>query len=71
MSPKRIQVCREALDELRKDVLTLLVPVDDTDEMNAILEIRAGVGGDEASLFALDLHRMYEVTLCGFDVYSF
>lgn len=37
----------------------LLVPVDPTDEKNAILEIRAGTGGEEAALFAADLLRMY------------
>ena len=37
----------------------LLIPKDPQDEKNAILEIRAGTGGDEASLFAGDLLRMY------------
>jgi peptide chain release factor 1 len=38
----------------------LLLPKDAADERNAILEIRAGTGGDEAALFAGDLFRMYE-----------
>jgi len=46
----------EALDaELRE----LLVPRDPHDERDAIVEIRAGTGGDEAALFSADLHRMY------------
>ena len=38
----------------------LLLPADEADERNAILEIRAGTGGDEAALFAGDLLRMYQ-----------
>ncbi len=50
--------------DLRKEVLekqirNMLIPKDPQDEKNAILEIRAGTGGDEASLFAGDLLRMY------------
>ena len=37
----------------------LLIPKDPNDEKNVILEIRAGTGGDEASLFAAELFRMY------------
>jgi peptide chain release factor 1 len=52
-----------ALDEkkesLEKEIHQLLIPKDPQDEKNAILEIRAGTGGDEASLFAGDLLRMY------------
>ena len=46
-------------DELEKHIRNLLIPKDPQDEKNAILEIRAGTGGDEASLFAGDLLRMY------------
>jgi peptide chain release factor 1 len=59
-------LARKELDELevrRQDMEThirqLLIPKDPQDEKNAILEIRAGTGGDEASLFAGDLLRMY------------
>ncbi|MEY3436073.1 MAG: hypothetical protein RL335_529 [Bacteroidota bacterium] len=45
--------------ELEKHIRNLLIPKDPQDEKNAILEIRAGTGGDEASLFAGDLLRMY------------
>lgn len=46
-------------EELEKHLRNLLIPKDPFDEKNAILEIRAGTGGDEASLFAGDLLRMY------------
>jgi peptide chain release factor 1 len=46
-------------EELGRDIRALLVPKDPNDEKNAILEIRAGTGGDEAALFAADLFRMY------------
>jgi hypothetical protein len=38
----------------------MLVPTDEADSRDVILEVRAGAGGDEASLFAMDLLRMYE-----------
>jgi peptide chain release factor 1 len=46
-------------DALEGEIRLLLVPKDPNDEKNAILEIRAGTGGDEAALFAADLFRMY------------
>lgn len=46
-------------DELEKALTKLLIPKDPQDDKNAILEIRAGTGGDEASLFAGDLLGMY------------
>ncbi|NJO25133.1 MAG: peptide chain release factor 1 [Bacteroidia bacterium] len=49
----------EKKEELEKQIRQLLIPKDPQDEKNAILEIRAGTGGDEASLFAGDLLRMY------------
>ena len=48
-----------AKDKLEDDIRILLIPKDPEDSKNAILEIRAGTGGDEASLFAGDLYRMY------------
>ena len=50
----------ERIEGLEKDIQILLLPKDAADERNAILEIRAGTGGDEAALFAGDLFRMYE-----------
>ncbi|MFN9115475.1 MAG: peptide chain release factor 1 [Bacteroidota bacterium] len=49
----------EKKDSLEKHIRQLLIPKDPQDDKNAILEIRAGTGGDEASLFAGDLLRMY------------
>jgi peptide chain release factor 1 len=46
-------------EQLEEDIRVLLLPADPQDSKNAILEIRAGTGGDEASLFAGDLLRMY------------
>ena len=48
------------IEALQKDIQILLLPKDAADERSAILEIRAGTGGDEAALFAGDLYRMYE-----------
>ncbi len=50
----------ERLPALQQRVKVLLIPRDETDGRNAILEIRAGTGGDEAALFAADLLRMYQ-----------
>ena len=49
----------EAIPELEAELRVLLTPKDPNDEKNAIFEIRAGTGGDEAALFAADLFRMY------------
>lgn len=48
------------IEALEKDMQILLLPKDAADEKSAILEIRAGTGGNEAALFAGDLFRMYE-----------
>jgi len=47
------------VDELTETLKLLLIPKDPNDEKNAVLEIRAGTGGDEAALFGMDLLRMY------------
>lgn len=46
-------------EKIEEEVKKMLIPKDPEDDKNAILEIRAGTGGDEASLFAGDLYRMY------------
>ena len=48
-------------DELEAEIKILLIPKDPADSKNAILEIRAGTGGDEAAIFAGDLFRMYQM----------
>ena len=60
------QMAKEELDELlpQQDqmeelIKNLLIPKDPNDSKDIIIEIRAGAGGDEASIFAGDLHRMY------------
>ena len=47
-------------EEMEEEIRLLLIPKDPQDAKNAILEIRAGTGGDEASIFAGDLYRMYQ-----------
>lgn len=47
-------------DEIEQQIKELLMPKDPNDEKNAVLEIRAGTGGDEAAIFAGDLWRMYQ-----------
>ena len=50
----------QKVEELEHKVKVLLIPRDEADARNAILEVRAGTGGDEAALFAAELFRMYE-----------
>ncbi len=61
-----LEMAKEELDELEKsipemeeDIKLLLIPADPEDGKNSVIEIRAGSGGDEASIFAGDLFRMY------------
>ena len=49
----------EEVTKLENEIKFLLIPKDESDEKNAIIEIRAGTGGEEAALFASDLFRMY------------
>lgn len=51
---------KKRIPDLERGVQLMLLPKDEVDEKNAILEIRAGTGGDEAALFAADLYRMYQ-----------
>ena len=59
MALEEIELAEEQIPEKEKQIKMLLVPADPEDGKNAILEIRAGTGGDEASIFAGDLFRMY------------
>lgn len=52
---------RQELITVLDDIHALLIPVDPDDDKNIYLEIRAGTGGDEASLFAGDMFRMYQI----------
>jgi peptide chain release factor 1 len=51
---------KELIPRLERQVMVLLLPKDEANERNAILEVRAGTGGDEAALFAAELFRMYQ-----------
>lgn len=64
--PELVELAKEDLTELeaasqtqKNEILKLMIPADPTDSRNTVVEIRAGTGGDEASLFAADLYRMY------------
>ena len=50
---------RSVIEETERELQLLLLPKDPNDSKNIIMEIRAGVGGDESALFAADLYRMY------------
>ena len=65
--PEMREMAKAELDELSKreevlqdEIKQMLIPKDPNDDKNAILEIRAGTGGDEAAIFAGDLFRMYQ-----------
>ncbi len=59
MAREEIENSENAIPQKEQDIKLLLIPADPEDGKNAILEIRAGTGGDEASIFAGDLFRMY------------
>jgi len=59
LAKEEIPALEHKKDELEAAIRKLLIPKDPQDEKNAIIEIRAGTGGDEASLFAGDLLNMY------------
>ncbi|MBS3809468.1 MAG: peptide chain release factor 1 [Desulfobacterales bacterium] len=59
LAKSEIDSLNSRLEELEKELKKLLIPKDPNDEKNVFLEIRAGTGGEEASLFAGDLFRMY------------
>jgi peptide chain release factor 1 len=59
LAKSELPASEEEVGKLESRIRQMLIPKDPQDEKNAILEIRAGTGGDEASLFAGDLVRMY------------
>ncbi|WP_010180134.1 peptide chain release factor 1 [Aquimarina agarilytica] len=59
MAKMELDEAKEALPTLEEKIRFMLVPKDPEDAKNCVLEIRAGTGGDEASIFAGDLYRMY------------
>ena len=60
LAESELDAVRKRLLALDEDVKTMLLPKDEADEKNAILEVRAGTGGEEAALFAAELFRMYQ-----------
>ena len=60
LAKQELPIFEKKLELKNKELLIALLPKDEADEKNVILEIRAGTGGDEAALFAGDLYRMYE-----------
>ena len=59
MAQEELDRLEKRLAETEQELKVLLVPKDPNDEKNVVLEIRAGTGGDEASLFAAEVFRMY------------
>ncbi len=59
MAKMELEAAQALKPKLEEEIRFLLVPKDPEDAKNAVVEIRAGTGGDEASIFAGDLHRMY------------
>jgi peptide chain release factor 1 len=60
IAQEEIAALKERIETTERELALLLLPKDAADEKSAILEVRAGTGGDEAALFAGDLFRMYE-----------
>jgi peptide chain release factor 1 len=60
MAREELVSLKRRLPQYLHEVQLLLLPKDETDEKNAILEVRAGTGGEEAGLFAANLFRMYQ-----------
>jgi len=59
MAREELESFLEEKEKLEEDIRIMLIPKDPQDSKNAVVEIRAGTGGDEASIFAGDLYRMY------------
>ena len=59
MAKIELEEAKGQLPKLEEEIKVLLIPKDPEDAKNVVLEVRAGTGGDEASIFAGDLHRMY------------
>ncbi|SFW25407.1 peptide chain release factor 1 [Sinomicrobium oceani] len=59
MAKMQLEEAKEQLPGLEEEIKYMLIPKDPEDVKNAMVEIRAGTGGDEASIFAGDLYRMY------------
>ena len=56
---EEVLTCKEKIEKISEELRILLLPKDPNDDKNVIMEIRAGAGGEEASLFAYELYRLY------------
>jgi len=59
MAKEQLEISKQSIEKLEEEIKILLIPKDPDDTKNVVVEIRAGTGGDEASIFAGDLFRMY------------
>ena len=59
MAKMQYDEAKDAIPKLEEEIKFMLIPKDPEDEKNVVMEVRAGTGGDEASIFAGDLYRMY------------
>ncbi len=59
LATEELPELEQEIERLEEKILVSMIPPEDSDSRNTIVEIRAGAGGDEASLFAGDLYRMY------------
>ena len=59
MAKEQLEISKKSIEKLEDEIKILLIPKDPDDAKNVVVEIRAGTGGDEASIFAGDLFRMY------------
>ena len=59
MAKMQQEEAKETIDKLEEEIRFMLIPKDPDDAKNVVVEVRAGTGGDEASIFAGDLYRMY------------
>ncbi len=61
LAEEEMKECKEALETITEELKILLLPKDEDDDKNVIIEIRAGTGGEEAALFAHSIFRMYSM----------
>lgn len=61
LAETEMKECKEKLSEIEEELKILLLPRDEDDDKNVIVEIRAGTGGEEAALFAHSIFRMYSM----------
>ena len=59
LAKEELSEAKKSLEAIEEELKVLLLPKDENDDKNVVMEIRAGAGGDEAALFAAELYRMY------------